>query len=156
MLQECVNNSWFHLHVYLILIMLYLIMRHDIIQKLFQGLFVWSWASSVRRTSSPKWDLIIKNYYKNIMRSYEKWATPPRWDLTGCSYGGELARLGGLARLSEISPSLRNSYKNIMCSYEKWASPPRWDLTLFCWDPTRRDENFPYEHAQVGQPGKVG
>ena len=20
----------------------------------------------------------------------------------------------------------------------------------------RRDENFPYEHAQVGQPGKVG
>ena len=34
-------------------------------------------------------------------------------------YGGELARLGGLARLGEISPSLRNSYKNIMCSYEK-------------------------------------
>ena len=25
----------------------------------------------------------------------------------GCSYGGELARLGGLARLSEISPSLK-------------------------------------------------
>ena len=22
--------------------------------------------------------------------------------------------------------------------------------------PPRRDENFPYEHAQVGQPGKVG
>ena len=39
--------------------------------------------------------------------------------LRGCSYGGELARLAGLARLSEISPSLRNSYKNIMCSYEK-------------------------------------
>ena len=39
--------------------------------------------------------------------------------LRGCSYGGELARLGGLARLVEISPSLRNSYKNIMCSYEK-------------------------------------
>ena len=37
----------------------------------------------------------------------------------GCSYGGELARLGGLARLGEISPSLRNAYKNIMCSYEK-------------------------------------
>ena len=37
----------------------------------------------------------------------------------GCSYGGELARLGGLARPSDISPSLRNSYKNIMCSYEE-------------------------------------
>ena len=23
-------------------------------------------------------------------------------------------------------------------------------------NPPRRDENFPYEHAQVGQPGKVG
>ena len=28
-------------------------------------------------------------------------------------YGGELARLGVLARLGEISPSLRNSYKNM-------------------------------------------
>ena len=37
----------------------------------------------------------------------------------GCSYGGELARLGGLARLGEISHFLRNSYKNTMCSYEK-------------------------------------
>ena len=33
--------------------------------------------------------------------------------IMGCSYEGELARLGGLARLGEISPSLRNSYKNI-------------------------------------------
>ena len=39
--------------------------------------------------------------------------------LRGCSYGGELARLAGLARLSEILPSLRNSYKNLMCLYEK-------------------------------------
>ena len=39
--------------------------------------------------------------------------------LRGCSYGGELARLAGLAHLSEISPSLRNSYKNIVCSYGK-------------------------------------
>ena len=37
----------------------------------------------------------------------------------GCSYGGELARLGGLARLGETSHFLRNSYKNTMCSYEK-------------------------------------
>ena len=28
----------------------------------------------------------------------------------GCSFGGELARLGGLVHLGEISPSLRNSY----------------------------------------------
>ena len=26
----------------------------------------------------------------------------------------------------------------------------------FAGIPPRRDENFPYEHAQVGQPGKVG
>ena len=39
--------------------------------------------------------------------------------IRGCSYGGELVRLGGLTRLSEISPFLRNSYENIMCSYEK-------------------------------------
>ena len=42
----------------------------------------------------------------------------------GWSYRGEMARLGGLAHLGEISPSLRNSYKNV-CSYEKLASPPR-------------------------------
>ena len=52
----------------------------------------------------------------------------------GCSYGGELARLSGLAHLGEISPSLRNSYKNMMCSYEKWTGPPRWDLIWFCRD----------------------
>ena len=34
----------------------------------------------------------------------------------GCSYGGQLVRLGGLFHLGEISPSFRNSYKN-MCSY---------------------------------------
>ena len=39
--------------------------------------------------------------------------------LWGCLYGDGLARLGGLAHLSEISPSLGNSYKNIKCSYEK-------------------------------------
>ena len=37
----------------------------------------------------------------------------------GCSYGGVLAQLGGLANLGQTSPSLRNSYTNIMCSYEK-------------------------------------
>ena len=36
-----------------------------------------------------------------------------------CSYGDELARLGGLAHLGEILSSLGNSCKNIMCSYEK-------------------------------------
>ena len=32
----------------------------------------------------------------------------------GCSYGGELVRLGGLTHLGKISPSLRNSYKNVI------------------------------------------
>ena len=36
-----------------------------------------------------------------------------------CSCGGELARLGGLAHLGEISLSLRNSYENTMYLYEK-------------------------------------
>ena len=30
-----------------------------------------------------------------------------------CSYGSELSRLGGLARLGEISPFLRNSLKKL-------------------------------------------
>ena len=55
--------------------------------------------------------------YEDLLFSFDwKLARKP---LRGYSYGGELARLGGLAHLSEISPSLRNSYKNIMCSYEK-------------------------------------
>ena len=29
-------------------------------------------------------------------------------------------------------------------------------LLDFAGIPPKRDENFPYEHAQVGQPGKVG
>ena len=62
--------------------------------------------------------------------------------LRGCSYGGELARLGRLAHLGEISTSLRNSYKNIICSYEKWDSLPRWDLTWFCRDPTKMGWKF--------------
>ena len=43
--------------------------------------------------------------------------------LRGCSYGGELARLGGPARLGEISPSLRNSYKNINVSIWEVSQP---------------------------------
>ena len=34
--------------------------------------------------------------------------------LRGCSYGGELARLGRLARLGEILPSLQN-YRKVCC-----------------------------------------
>ena len=37
----------------------------------------------------------------------------------GFSYGGELAQLGGLAHLGEISPSLRNYHKNMLCSFKK-------------------------------------
>ena len=54
--------------------------------------------------------------YKNVpyqkKRNYKK-----ETSIRGCSYGGELAKLGGLGHLGEISPSLRNSYKNIMRSY---------------------------------------
>ena len=74
------------------------------------------------------------------------------WDsLRSCSYGSQPAQLGGLAHLSEISPSLKNFCKSIVCSYEKCASRQRWDLT-FVWIPPRWDEHFPSEHAQVGQP----
>ena len=44
----------------------------------------------------------------------------------------------------------------IMCSYEKWASPPSGISLDFAGIPPRWDENFQYEHGQVGQPGKVG
>ena len=62
--------------------------------------------------------------------------------LRDCSYGGELARLAGLARLSVHMRS----------------EPARLDgISLdFVGIPPRCDENFPYEHAQVGQPDKVG
>ena len=73
----------------------------------------------------------------------------------GFSFGGELTQLGGLARLGGTSPSLRNSYENIMYSYEKWGRLPMWDLTSFAGIPPRWDENFPHEHEQVGQRGKV-
>ena len=36
-------------------------------------------------------------------------------ELRNCSYGGDLSRVDGLARLGEISLPLRNSYKNIIC-----------------------------------------
>ena len=37
----------------------------------------------------------------------------PLVSLRGCSYGSELARLGGLADLGGISPFLRNSFKKL-------------------------------------------
>ena len=43
-----------------------------------------------------------------------------------------------------------------MCSYEKLASPTSGISLDFAGTPRMWDENFPYEHAQVGQPGKVG
>ena len=72
------------------------------------------------------------------------------------SYGGELTRLGGLAHLGEISPSLTNSYKNINVLLWESSQPRLGEISLyFDQIPPRRDENFPNEHAQVGQPGKV-
>ena len=43
--------------------------------------------------------------------------------LRGCSYRDELARLGRLAHLDEISPSLRNSYKNINVFIREASQP---------------------------------
>ena len=43
--------------------------------------------------------------------------------IRGCSYGGELAGLGRLARLREISPCLHNSYKNINVFIWKGSQP---------------------------------
>ena len=48
--------------------------------------------------------------------------------IRGCSYGGELTRVGGPAHLGGVSRTLRNSYKNVASLYEKFASPSRWDL----------------------------
>ena len=75
--------------------------------------------------------------------------------LRGCSYGDELARLGGLACLGEISPSLRNSSKNIMSIHMRNEPARLGEISLdFAVIPPRRDKNFPYEHTQVGQPAR--
>ena len=75
--------------------------------------------------------------------------------LGGCTYGGELAWLGGLARLCEISPSLGTLIK-ICVHMSSELARLGWISFDFAGIPPRWDENFPYEHAQVGQPGKVG
>ena len=75
--------------------------------------------------------------------------------LRGCSYGDELARLGGLACLGEISPSLRNSSKNIMSIHMRSEPARLGEISLdFAVIPPRGDKNFPYEHRQVGQPAR--
>ena len=75
--------------------------------------------------------------------------------LRGCSYGDELARLGGLACLGEISPSLRNSSKYIMSIHMRNEPARLGEISLdFAVIPPRRDKNFPYEHTQVGQPAR--
>ena len=40
-------------------------------------------------------------FYTKILKCFKR-------ELRDCSYGGQLARLGGLARLGEISPSLKS------------------------------------------------
>ena len=51
--------------------------------------------------------------------------------LRGCSYGGGLSRLTGLARLAEILPFYKNVLKKKLCSYDNRASPPCRDLGWF-------------------------
>ena len=42
-----------------------------------------SWAVPLRWVDSPRWDFTsFKKSYKNTICSYEKWASPARWDLT--------------------------------------------------------------------------
>ena len=119
-----------------------------------------SWRSSHQRCSMKKVFLkVLQNWQENTCARVRNvvWKYFLSWKiLRSCSYGGELARLGRLAHLGKISLSLRNSYKNIMCcSYEKWASLGGISLD-FARIPPRQDEHFPYEQAQVSQPGKVG
>ena len=75
--------------------------------------------------------------------------------LRGCSYGSELARLGGLAHLGEISPFLRNSFKKRVHMRSEPARLGGISLD-FAGIPPRWDKNLSYEHVQVGQHGKVG
>ena len=67
--------------------------------------------------------------------------------LRGCSCGGKLVRLGGLARLGEISPTLRNTSKNIMSIHMRGEPARLGEISLdFAVVPPRRGKNFPYEH----------
>ena len=75
----------------------------------------------------------------------------------GFSYGGELARLGGLARLGEISPSLKKLLYKYNAVHTRSEPARLGEISLdFAEFTPKRDENFPHEHAQVGQPGKAG
>ena len=58
------------------------------------------------------------------------------------SYVGELARLGGLACLGEISPSLRSSYENVNVSYENIFS---YEISPRRASPPNRANSPPYE-----------
>ena len=69
-----------------------------------------------------------------------------KWDSTLAgwltSHMNTLSFLKALLKKGEISP--------------RWASPPRWDLTWFLRSHLGEIKIFPYEHAWVGEPGKVG
>ena len=75
--------------------------------------------------------MIMKMTIHSTFRSSHERCSVRKGVFRGCSYGGGLTRLGGLARLGEISLD----FAGIL---------------------PKGDENFPYEHAQVVQPGKVG
>ena len=81
-------------------------------------------ASAIQKTLSISTVLPhgCKKEYLHVKQSVEPCFLVPAKTLIskldlGTVYGGELTRLGRLACLGEISPSLRNSYKN-MSLYE--------------------------------------
>ena len=67
--------------------------------------------------------------------------------------------VGGLAHLSDISPSLRNSDNMKMQYVHMRGEPARLGgipLDFASISRGRWDENFSNEQVQVGQPGDVG
>ena len=60
-----------------------------------------------------KWNKKKEWKHPSFLKKVEMVLSISKTLFRGSSYGGKLARLGGLARLGEITPSLRNSSKNI-------------------------------------------
>ena len=93
----------------------------------------WANSTTFLETQKQTFAAVFQNSYsEKFAISIDQLLKYEEGDLIGRWAG----RLGELANLGKISPSLRNSYENIMCSFEKWASPPLWNLTWFCRDPT--------------------
>ena len=68
----------------------------------------------------------------------------------------DMSWLGGLACPGEISPSLKKLIK-IQCVHMRSEQARLGEISLdFAEILPKQDENFPYEDAQAGHPGKAG